>query len=114
MSLFHADHNGCVEIDKREPGPILLMHDDQLLKGKMETILKRLLLDTGKKEFDWTKHRESWFSVLATRVQMGSTSIDVASNLVAKGYAILTGVTSKTLQHSSRCPILFVLALPCV
>jgi hypothetical protein len=70
------------------------MHDDQVLKGKMETILKRLLLDTGKKEFDWTKHRESWFSVLATRVQMGSTSLDVASNLVAKGYANLTGVTS--------------------
>ena len=114
MSLFHADHNGCVEIDKREPGPILLMHDDQVLEGKMETILKRLLLDTGKYGFDWTKHRESRFGYLATRVQMGSTSIDVASKLVAKGYANLTGATGKTLQHSSTCPILFVLALPCV
>jgi hypothetical protein len=60
----------------------------------METMLKWLLLDTGKEGFDWTKHRESWFSIIATRVQMGATSVDVASNFVAKGYANLTDVTS--------------------
>jgi hypothetical protein len=76
------------------------LHDQIVLEGNMETIMKWSLLDTGKEGFDWTKHRESWFSVIATRVQIGATRSsvllqygfkwvqrekNVASNFVAKG-----------------------------
>ena len=71
-----------------------IMQSNGELEEKMETILRRLLLSTGKQGFGWTEHPESWLSVLATRVQMGSTNINVVSDLVAKGYANLTGVTS--------------------
>jgi hypothetical protein len=69
------------------------MHAKKALDPNLETILRRLLLSKGKGEFDWTEERESWLSVLATRVQMGSTKLSVVSNLVAKGYANLAGVT---------------------
>ena len=71
-----------------------IMHENDELDSKIETIVSRLLLSTGEHGFDFTQHAESWLSVLATRVQMGSTNISVVSNLVAKGYANLTGVTS--------------------
>jgi hypothetical protein len=75
-----------------------IMHEKGILEEKIETILRRLLLDTGKEGFDWTEHTESWLtvSVLATRVQMGSTNLSVVSKLVARGYAYLTGVTSRS------------------
>jgi hypothetical protein len=68
------------------------MHENDRLEQNIETILRRLLLDTGKECFQWRNEKKSWLSVLATRVQMGSTNLAVASNLVAKGYANLTGV----------------------
>jgi hypothetical protein len=71
-----------------------ILHAKKVLEDKIDTILSRLLLDTGKQGFDWTKQPESLLSVLATRVQMGSTKLSVVSNLVAKGYANLTGVTN--------------------
>jgi hypothetical protein len=69
------------------------MHEDNTLERSIETVLQRLLLHTGKEQFEWSDETESWLSVLATRVQMGSTTLNVASRLVAKGYANLTGVT---------------------
>jgi hypothetical protein len=49
-----------------------IMHEQNELDGKIKFILGRLLLNTGKEDFDWTNHTESWLtvSVLATRVQM--------------------------------------------
>jgi hypothetical protein len=70
------------------------LHEKNELEAKLGTILRRLLLDTGKDGFDWSKQSESCLSVLATRVKMGSTNIDVASQLVGKGYANLKGITS--------------------
>ena len=72
-----------------------VMHQESELDVNIDTTLGRLLLQTRKKEvLDWTQHPESMLSVLATRVQMGSTNLSVASDLVAKGYANLTDVTS--------------------
>ena len=70
------------------------MNEKGVLEKKSEIILKRLLLHTGEKEFEWTNYTMSWLSVIATRVQMGSTNVNVVSHLVARGYANLTGVTS--------------------
>jgi hypothetical protein len=69
------------------------MHEKKELEPKLETILRRLLLDTWKDGFDWSKEMESWLSVLATRVQMGSTNKDVASQMVDKGFAYFTELT---------------------
>jgi hypothetical protein len=72
-----------------------VMHENTDLRENIDTILGRLLLQTRKKEvLDWTQRPESMLSVLATRVQMGSTNLSVVSELVAKGYANLTGVTT--------------------
>jgi hypothetical protein len=72
------------------------MHQQGQLEPNIETILKRLLLYTGEEGFAWSKKNESWLSVLATRVQMGSTTVNVVSRLVAKGYANLTGVAGNS------------------
>jgi hypothetical protein len=70
------------------------MLEDGQLEGKCESILDRLLLGATQKEIVGSQMIESRLSVLATRVQMGSTRIDMVSKLVAKGYANLTGVTA--------------------
>jgi hypothetical protein len=70
------------------------MHDlNDLETSKQILVLGRLLLDTEEQGFDWSKTSESFLSVLATRVQMGSTNLNVVSHIVVKGYANLTGVT---------------------
>ena len=52
-----------------------IMHKNGELEEKIGTILRRLLLDTGKEGFDCTEHSESWLSVLAAQVQMGTGRI---------------------------------------
>ena len=37
----------------------------------------------------WEDHRNTWINALSTRSQMGQTTMAVASDLVAKGYANL-------------------------
>jgi hypothetical protein len=70
------------------------MHEKRVLEGKIGSILDRLLLGATQAQLVGGEMIESRLSVLATRVQMGSTRIDVVSKLVAKGYANLTGVTA--------------------
>jgi hypothetical protein len=70
------------------------LHENNELETKLGSVIRRLLLDTGEKGFDWTKQSESCLSVLATRVQFGSTNLNVSSQLIEKGYAYLTGFTS--------------------
>jgi hypothetical protein len=79
-----------------------MMHEDAVLESYIGFFLRRLLLDTGKQKYELSKGIESWLSVLATQVQMGTTNLNVVSHLVAKGYENLTVVT-RTLQHSSTC-----------
>jgi len=49
-------------------------------------ILRRLVLSNVN---DWWRRVDACFSVLATRVQMGQTTINIAAQLVSRGYAIL-------------------------
>jgi hypothetical protein len=63
-----------------------IMHERGELEEKIDTILRRLLLDTGKEGFDWTEHTESWLSVLATRVQMGSTIMSTGQGRCGRGF----------------------------
>jgi hypothetical protein len=58
-----------------------------------KAILNRVMLGASLAEFEGDQKVEFWISVHATRVQMSSTKLDVISQLVAEGYANLTGVT---------------------
>ncbi|KAG7361916.1 hypothetical protein IV203_025582 [Nitzschia inconspicua] len=71
-----------------------IMNDHGDLEAKLPNILRRMLLFRGgeKENVNWGMNLNSWFSILATRVQMGITTIAVASDLVAKGYANLTHI----------------------
>ncbi len=75
----------------------------QVLKqnGKWDTdieydIAKKIVLGDS----NWTKNAKSCLSVLATRVQMGTTSTLVVSELVSKGYAHLTFFRNKDSNDS--------------
>ncbi|KAG7339621.1 hypothetical protein IV203_025335 [Nitzschia inconspicua] len=82
-----------------------IMNDHGGLETQLPNILHRmLLLHGGEKEgVNWENNLNAWFSILATRVQMGITSIAVASDLVAKGYANLTHV-SPDFAHFTYLP----------
>ncbi|KAG7367724.1 hypothetical protein IV203_030395 [Nitzschia inconspicua] len=82
-----------------------IMNDHGDLEAKLPNILRRMLLFRGgeKGKVNWEMNLNAWFSILATRVQMGITSIAVASDLVAKGYANLTHV-SPGFAHFTYLP----------
>ncbi|KAG7355319.1 hypothetical protein IV203_004675 [Nitzschia inconspicua] len=82
-----------------------IMNDHGDLEAKLPIILRRMLLFRGgeKGKVNWEMNLNAWFSILATRVQMGITSIAVASDLVAKGYANLTHV-SPGFAHFTYLP----------
>ena len=68
-----------------------IMQTNSDLEDKLPRILRRVVLQSGPN--DWMKDRLSCLSILGTRVQMGSTSTAVVSDLVAKGYANLVDLT---------------------
>ncbi|KAG7348726.1 hypothetical protein IV203_011323 [Nitzschia inconspicua] len=82
-----------------------IMNDHGDLEAKLPIILRRMLLFRGgeKGKVNWEMNLNAWFSILATRVQMGITSIAVASDLVAKGYANMTHV-SPGFAHFTYLP----------
>jgi hypothetical protein len=61
------------------------------LEEKITSILLRML-----RQVDWKKIRETWMNIFATRVQMGQTSADMASRLVANKYANFCGYNDET------------------
>jgi hypothetical protein len=68
-----------------------VMAQDGTLHQNIPTVLCRMLLVS--KGDDWTNDLNAWKAVanfLGTRVQLGDTSFDMISNLVAKAYANLT------------------------
>ncbi len=74
-----------------------LMHKKKpLSKSKLENVLSRMLLGV---DADWTENLEACLSILGTRIQMGQASASLASDLVAKGYAILSHYAVPTSQQ---------------
>jgi len=68
-----------------------------MTEDKLSTILGRMLLVTyGENQKDWKKHESTWLNILGTRVQMGQTTVSIASDLVARGYANLIACTDRT------------------
>ncbi|KAG7375070.1 hypothetical protein IV203_014165 [Nitzschia inconspicua] len=82
-----------------------IMNDHGDLEAKLPNNLRRMLLFRGgeKGKVDSEMNLNTWFSILATRVQMGITSITLASDLVAKGYANLTHV-APNFAHFTYLP----------
>ncbi|KAG7362579.1 type III restriction enzyme [Nitzschia inconspicua] len=79
-----------------------IMNDHGHLEAQLPNILRRMLLLHGgeNEEVNWEKNLNAWFSILATRVQMGNTTIAVASDLVAKGYANWTHVSPNSAHFT--------------
>jgi hypothetical protein len=65
----------------------LMKQDGELTKEREKVILQRMTLSESD---DWFKNDQACLSMLGTRVQMGQTSLSIASELVKKGYANLT------------------------
>ncbi|KAG7343580.1 hypothetical protein IV203_021525 [Nitzschia inconspicua] len=82
-----------------------IRNDHGDLEAKLPNNLRRMLLFRGgeKGKVDWEMNLNTWFSILATRVQMGITSITLASDLVAKAYANLTHV-APNFAHFTYLP----------
>jgi hypothetical protein len=78
-----------------------VMHqENQLDKDALTVILRRMLLNSDK----WEENEAAQLSILATRVQMGTTSLSVVSELVSKGYCNLTDFNeSKHYSSASFC-----------
>ncbi|KAG7339802.1 hypothetical protein IV203_025483 [Nitzschia inconspicua] len=79
-----------------------IMNNHGHLEAQLPNILRRMLLLRGGENegVNWENNLNAWFSILATRVQMGNTTIAVASDLVAKGYANLTHVSPGFAQFT--------------
>ena len=73
------------------------MTDDELKKGE-KTILGRLLQDVSK----WEESKLAWLGALGTRVQMGQTTLLLASKLVGKSYANMVGFTPEKLEEEEK------------
>jgi Uncharacterized conserved protein (DUF2075) len=81
------------------------MHKHGDLESGISTVLRRILLmKKGHGKTDWEKNELSALSVLATRVQMGSSSVSITAELVAKGYANLTSVSEHETATFSYLP----------
>jgi hypothetical protein len=80
----------CTEFDESIPygRPLFCKMGEQRLLGEDSQIdiLTKLLLSHVD---HWWDRVDSCFSVLATRIQMGQTSFNIASELVSRGYAVL-------------------------
>ena len=57
-------------------------------------IIKRMLLSKD----NWQENDAVGINILATRVQMGQTSVSISSDLVARGYANLVGAEGESLR----------------
>ena len=68
-----------------------LMATTNELEEKIATILLRML-----HRVDWMDLRETWVNILATRVQLGQTTAEMASRLVANKYANFCGFNDDT------------------
>lgn len=75
------------------------MQENNQLEKHIPTILYRTLL-ISKTSDDWMDQANSWLSILGTRVQMGQTTVAITSELVARGYAVLTHVTESSASFS--------------
>jgi hypothetical protein len=84
--------HGETEYDRAIPHgrPLFaLMHEQgDFTDSKLINILDRMLLNSVSNP--WETNLASFVSILATRIQMGPTSVSLAAELVSRGYAMLT------------------------
>ena len=80
-----------------------LQQDNQLDEGRHSAILKRMLVPSSNKNLGWEKWYTTdnvCFSILGTRVQMGQVSFNLASDVVALGYANLVHMSTNESSKS--------------
>jgi hypothetical protein len=111
--FFYTTTVGCIRLVKKNPRqptteyelsipygrPLFAVMDSQamLTDKNLATIVRRMLHNEN-----WMKQVTSLLSVLGTRVQMGQTTVDVASKLVGYAYANLTGIEEHNGNETAR------------
>jgi hypothetical protein len=73
-----------------------LMAKANNLDGNISKVLTRMLL-LNETVDEWETNRNTSINLLATRVQLGQTTMAVTSDLVAKGYANLSGYLEESM-----------------
>jgi hypothetical protein len=79
------------------------MKDEELKNFEPYALSRMLLSETNQ----WSTSNAACLSILGTRLQMGQTTLDVASNLVAKGYAVLSHYVSPVDGVGNRSASIF-------
>ena len=67
------------------------MSKENRLDDNLIVVLRRMVLGHPDKEHKWRESLLAWISLLPIRVQMGQTTVALASDLVAESYAIFCG-----------------------
>lgn len=115
--LKHSFSEHATEFDRAVPyGRPLFAKMEQrgLLDGDNQHDVLTRLIHTHNDSW-WTRP-DSCFSVLATRVQMGQTSLPIAMEVVSRGYAILSDMDPQAAKSVEICHLpdsVFVLDWPC-
>ena len=73
-----------------------LMAKENKLDEKISEVLRRILLAFEDEEDGWDKFRLAWISLLSIRVQMGQTTAELASDLVAYSCAVFCGYSPES------------------
>ena len=68
-----------------------LMANENKLDANLGSVLRRMLCTRPDDNVGWNQNRLARISLLSTRVQMGQTTSDLSSDLVAYGYANFCG-----------------------
>jgi hypothetical protein len=84
--------------------PLFAVMKDEELENFEPFALSRMLLSETNR---WSTSNAACLSILGTRLQMGQTTFDVASKLVANGYAVLSHYISPVLGVDSSACIFF-------
>lgn len=85
QDIFLTDYDRAVPYGR--PLFAILQKENKLNEMTEYNVLRKMLLGPIQ---DWSKDSKACLSILGTRLQMGQTSVTLASNLVAKGYAVLS------------------------
>ena len=73
-----------------------LMAKENKLEEKISEVLRRILIAMKGKEEDWYKFQRAWISMLSIRVQLGQTTAELASDLVAFSCTIFCGYSPES------------------
>lgn len=87
-NITKSDHTAAVVYGR----PLFATLTPDKYQSFLPEVLGRMVSRSG--SVTWTEDSNVWMNILATRAQIGQTSFERASKLVASSYAVLVGVSA--------------------